>query len=66
MLLKELLSGLVDQGITIPVSMRYHPSWTQEVPALSTNSQMISDGALFIGMPGTRVDGGDFWESAIA
>ncbi|MEL6555516.1 MAG: UDP-N-acetylmuramoyl-L-alanyl-D-glutamate--2,6-diaminopimelate ligase [Cyanobacteria bacterium J06621_11] len=66
MLLKELFSGLASQGVTMPDSISEHPSWTQPVTALSTNSQTISDGTLFIGMPGTRVDGGDFWESAIA
>ena len=66
MLLKELFAGLASGDVTVPDSMRNHPSWNQEVTSLSTNSQTIDDGSLFIGMPGTRVDGGDFWESAIA
>lgn len=37
-----------------------------EVTGLSTNSHGCQPGDLFIGMPGTRVDGGDFWPSAIA
>ncbi|MDH6099658.1 UDP-N-acetylmuramoyl-L-alanyl-D-glutamate--2,6-diaminopimelate ligase [Anabaenopsis sp. FSS-46] len=37
-----------------------------EVTGLKTNSHACSMGDLFIGMPGTRVDGGDFWPSAIA
>ncbi|QOV22532.1 UDP-N-acetylmuramoyl-L-alanyl-D-glutamate--2,6-diaminopimelate ligase [Anabaenopsis elenkinii] len=37
-----------------------------EVKGLKTNSHACSMGDLFIGMPGTRVDGGDFWPSAIA
>lgn len=37
-----------------------------EVTGLSTNSHACQPGDLFIGMPGTRVDGGDFWPSAIA
>ncbi|MCG6137643.1 MAG: UDP-N-acetylmuramoyl-L-alanyl-D-glutamate--2,6-diaminopimelate ligase [Nostoc sp. LLA-1] len=37
-----------------------------EIQGLKTNSHACSMGDLFIGMPGTRVDGGDFWPSAIA
>lgn len=37
-----------------------------EVTGLSTNSHACKPGDLFIGIPGTRVDGGDFWPSAIA
>ena len=37
-----------------------------EVTGLSTNSHACKAGDLFIGMPGTRVDGGTFWQSAIA
>ncbi|MEA5557041.1 UDP-N-acetylmuramoyl-L-alanyl-D-glutamate--2,6-diaminopimelate ligase [Nodularia spumigena] len=37
-----------------------------EIKGLKTNSHACGVGDLFIGMPGTRVDGGDFWQSAIA
>ncbi|MGH1397304.1 MAG: UDP-N-acetylmuramoyl-L-alanyl-D-glutamate--2,6-diaminopimelate ligase [Trichormus sp.] len=37
-----------------------------EVQGLKTNSHACCTGDLFIGMPGTRVDGGEFWPSAIA
>ncbi|AUS99462.1 UDP-N-acetylmuramoyl-L-alanyl-D-glutamate--2,6-diaminopimelate ligase [Nostoc sp. CENA543] len=37
-----------------------------EVQGLKTNSHACGAGDLFIGMPGTRVDGGEFWPSAIA
>jgi UDP-N-acetylmuramoyl-L-alanyl-D-glutamate--2,6-diaminopimelate ligase len=37
-----------------------------EVKGLTTNSHSTSPGDLFIGMPGTRVDGGEFWPGAIA
>ena len=36
------------------------------VTGLSTNSHTCAPGNLFIGLPGTRVDGGEFWPSAIA
>ncbi len=70
MRLKELFdelasSGLTESAFAVPAKMTAHPNWTQEVTALSTNSQTISPGTLFIGMPGTRVDGGDFWQSAL-
>ncbi len=43
-----------------------HPALEAEVTGLTTNSHACQAGDLFIGMPGTRVDGGDFWASAIA
>lgn len=61
MKLRELLA-------TIPgiVQMPTHPALETEVKGLSTNSHACKPGDLFIGMPGTRVDGGEFWDSAIA
>ena len=35
------------------------------VNQVCTNSHACQEGDLFIGMPGTRVDGGEFWNSAI-
>jgi UDP-N-acetylmuramoyl-L-alanyl-D-glutamate--2,6-diaminopimelate ligase len=37
-----------------------------EVTGLTTNSWACQPGDLFIGIPGTRVNGGNFWSSAIA
>ncbi|MDS3859997.1 UDP-N-acetylmuramoyl-L-alanyl-D-glutamate--2,6-diaminopimelate ligase [Thermosynechococcaceae cyanobacterium BACA0444] len=42
------------------------PALEDEVTQLSTNSWDCRSGTLFIGMPGTRVDGGNFWPSAVA
>lgn len=36
-----------------------------EVNRVCTNSHACKAGDLFIGMPGTRVDGGEFWRSAV-
>lgn len=36
----------------------------QDIQAISTNSHACSPQSLFIGMPGTRVDGGEFWPRA--
>jgi len=63
MLLKELFSQL--PGFVVPKNLACHPNWEKEVTGLSTNSQAIAPGNLFIGMPGTRVDGGEFWQGAI-
>ena len=41
------------------------PNLEKEVTALVTNSHQCQGGELFIGLPGTRVNGGDFWRSAI-
>jgi UDP-N-acetylmuramoyl-L-alanyl-D-glutamate--2,6-diaminopimelate ligase len=43
-----------------------HPNLDLEVTGLKTNSHACGAGDLFIGMPGTRVDGGEFWQGAIA
>ncbi len=61
MKLKDLLSNLSDES-----SMAQHPSLDLEVEGLCTNSHACSNGQVFIGMPGTRVDGGEFWQSAMS
>lgn len=43
-----------------------HPVLDREVKGICTNSHACQSGELFVGMPGTRVDGGEFWQSAIA
>ena len=43
-----------------------HSALDTEVKRLCTNSHACQAGDLFIGMPGTRVDGGEFWQSAVA
>lgn len=62
MKLRELLA-VVDSVAQIPSDPSLEDA---EVKGLKTNSHACSDGDLFIGMPGTRVDGGEFWPSAIA
>ncbi|QEI43900.1 UDP-N-acetylmuramoyl-L-alanyl-D-glutamate--2,6-diaminopimelate ligase [Dolichospermum sp. UHCC 0315A] len=37
-----------------------------DIQGLKTNSHACTVGDLFIGMPGTRVDGGEFWPGALA
>lgn len=61
MKLRELLATL--EGI---IQLPQHPALDAEVQGLKTNSHTCGAGDVFIGMPGTRVDGGDFWRSAIA
>ncbi len=61
MKLRELLATVSNL-----VQTPNHPALDAEVKGLSTNSHACRPGDLFIGMPGTRVDGGEFWESAIA
>jgi UDP-N-acetylmuramoyl-L-alanyl-D-glutamate--2,6-diaminopimelate ligase len=65
MKLRELLSTFpeIDPEIN---ALADHPGLEAEVKGLTTNSHACQPGDLFIGMPGTRVDGGDFWASAIA
>jgi UDP-N-acetylmuramoyl-L-alanyl-D-glutamate--2,6-diaminopimelate ligase len=61
MQLRELLSIVPDI-----LQMPSEADLDAEVTGLSTNSHACRPGDLFIGMPGTRVDGGDFWPSALA
>ncbi|BAZ49894.1 UDP-N-acetylmuramyl-tripeptide synthetase [Nostoc sp. NIES-4103] len=60
MKLRELLA-VVDGVEQLPPNIE-----DAEVQGLKTNSHACGVGDLFIGMPGTRVDGGEFWPSAIA
>ncbi|NEQ68226.1 MAG: UDP-N-acetylmuramoyl-L-alanyl-D-glutamate--2,6-diaminopimelate ligase, partial [Symploca sp. SIO2D2] len=60
MKLRELLAKIPNI-----VELPNHPALEAEVKGLSTNSHACQPGDLFIGMQGTRVDGGEFWESAI-
>ena len=60
MLLNELLTAA---GLNTHFD---HPQLSAEVKGLTSNSQAVEAGDLFIGMPGTRVDGGEFWQGAIA
>ncbi len=61
MKLRELLAQV--STLTPPAE---HPALELEVKGLSTNSLACQPGDVFIGMPGTRVDGGEFWSGAIA
>ncbi|MBF1999388.1 MAG: UDP-N-acetylmuramoyl-L-alanyl-D-glutamate--2,6-diaminopimelate ligase [Synechococcales cyanobacterium M58_A2018_015] len=58
MKLRELLT-------TLEIPLPPHTALDAEVKGLATNSHACQPGDLFIGMPGTRVDGGEFWSSAI-
>lgn len=60
----KLKALLAKAGISIP--SEFHPALEQEVKGLTTNSIACQSGDLFLGMPGTRVDGGEFWPNAIA
>ncbi|KJH70340.1 UDP-N-acetylmuramoyl-L-alanyl-D-glutamate--2,6-diaminopimelate ligase [Aliterella atlantica] len=61
MKLRELLAQ-VDGVTQLPANL----AMDVEIKGLATNSHACQPGDLFIGMPGTRVDGGEFWRSAIA
>ena len=60
MKLGELLAGI--DGVDVANCSNS----TIEVTGISTNSQICAPGDLFIGLPGTRVDGGTFWRGALA
>jgi UDP-N-acetylmuramoyl-L-alanyl-D-glutamate--2,6-diaminopimelate ligase len=64
--LRELLA-LLPTGLIVDTQwrLRTHPALAAEIKGLSTNSWDCQPGDLFLGMPGTRVDGGSFWPSAL-
>ncbi|MDX2230633.1 MAG: UDP-N-acetylmuramoyl-L-alanyl-D-glutamate--2,6-diaminopimelate ligase [Leptolyngbyaceae cyanobacterium bins.349] len=61
MQLRELLAAIAEIA-----HWSEHPALAADVKGLSTNSLACQPGDLFVGMPGTRVDGGEFWSGAIA
>ncbi|MGD1851336.1 MAG: UDP-N-acetylmuramoyl-L-alanyl-D-glutamate--2,6-diaminopimelate ligase [Cyanophyceae cyanobacterium] len=58
--LRDLLAA-----VSLSTAIIDHPALEAVVKGLNTNSKTCQPGDLFIGMPGTRVDGGEFWRSAI-
>ena len=65
--LQELLTQLPTSWLAgTPAITANHAALSQPIKRLCTNSQACQPGDLFIGMSGTRVDGGDFWPGAIA
>ena len=60
MKLRELLAKVPSVSVT-----NNDHTLNTEIKGLATNSHACKAGDLFLGMPGTRVDGGDFWQSAI-
>lgn len=58
MKLRELLAK-------VDLQQPEHSALDLEVNRVCTNSHACQRGDLFIGMPGTRVDGGEFWRSAM-
>jgi UDP-N-acetylmuramoyl-L-alanyl-D-glutamate--2,6-diaminopimelate ligase len=64
--LRSLLAELSANLWVTPGLDPHHPALETTITGLTTNSWAVQPGHLFIGMPGTRVDGGNFWQSAIA
>ena len=61
--LRELLQQLPAGLVAVSPA---HPALDAEIRNLRTNSRACQPGDLFLGMPGTRVDGGTFWPEALA
>ncbi len=59
-LLDGLPAGIISAGFSLPAQ-----GGDTEVKGLCTNSHACQPGDVFIGIPGTRVDGGEFWPSAL-
>ena len=64
MLTSRKLQDLLNNVSDIP-SLPHHSALEKEVKGISTNSHSCQPGDIFIGVPGTRVDGGEFWQSAM-
>jgi UDP-N-acetylmuramoyl-L-alanyl-D-glutamate--2,6-diaminopimelate ligase len=58
----QLLHALLHQvGLEIPQALE-----NREISAISCDSRRVAEGTLFVGLPGTRVDGGMFWRQVVA
>ncbi|MGB5135319.1 MAG: Mur ligase domain-containing protein, partial [Prochlorococcaceae cyanobacterium] len=56
-----LHSLLRQVGLEVPAALP-----DAEVQSISCDSRRLGPGTLFLGLPGTRVDGGLYWRQAIA
>ena len=56
-----LYSLLHELGVALPPSLP-----NAEIAAISCDSRRIGTGSLFVGLPGSQVDGGRFWPQALA
>jgi UDP-N-acetylmuramoyl-L-alanyl-D-glutamate--2,6-diaminopimelate ligase len=60
--MSPLLHPLLRQvGLAVPPALA-----NREVQGISCDSRRVGTGTLFIGLPGSRVDGGSFWPQALA
>lgn len=58
----QLLHSLLGQvGLPVPTTLK-----NAKLQSLSCDSRRISAGTLFLGLPGTTVDGGTFWRQVLA
>jgi UDP-N-acetylmuramoyl-L-alanyl-D-glutamate--2,6-diaminopimelate ligase len=58
----QLLHPLLHEvGLTTPATLP-----NSEISAISCDSRRIGHGSLFVGLPGTRVDGGTYWPEVLA
>lgn len=58
----QLLHSLLRQvGLVIPPALE-----NREISTISCDSRRVGGGTLFVGLPGTRVDGGMFWRQVLA
>ena len=58
---QPLHSLLTEVGLPLPPSLS-KPS----IASLCTDSRQAGPGSLFVGLPGTQVDGGCFWRQVLA
>jgi UDP-N-acetylmuramoyl-L-alanyl-D-glutamate--2,6-diaminopimelate ligase len=58
----QLLHSLLNQvGLPVPSTLA-----NAQLQSISCDSRRISGGTLFLGLPGTQVDGGAFWRQVLA
>ena len=56
MKLQEIISN-VNKELVIPAGA----DLTQEIYGITTSSKKVGQGYLFLGLPGSKIDGGEFW-----
>jgi len=66
MYLSQLLHTAQLFTLTQPIVSRGEPQWESlRIRGICTDSRQAQPGDLFLGMPGSQVDGGAFWQQAV-
>ena len=57
---QSLHALLRDVGLEVPAGLA-----NPQLTSITSDSRLVGEGTLFLGLPGERVDGGRFWHQAL-